>query len=61
MVGASAIVKIELETGNMTEFPLPSHGNEVRNIDIQMSTDPPSLWFVNQRLGRIIRFQEYSE
>jgi hypothetical protein len=37
---------------------LPSRGKEVRNIDIQISVDPPALWFVNQRLGRIVRFQE---
>jgi hypothetical protein len=45
----------------MTEWPLPSHGKEVRNIDIDLSTNPPSVWFPNQRLGRVVRFQESVE
>ena len=55
------IVKVDANTGQVTTFPLPSHGKEVRNIDIETSANPPALWFVNQRLGRIIRFQEDSE
>lgn len=31
------------------------------SLDIEMSANPPALWFVNQRLGRIVRFQEYAE
>ncbi len=55
------VVKADLNTGEVTEFPLPSHGKTILNIDIEMSADPPALWFVNQRLGRIVRFQEYTE
>jgi streptogramin lyase len=54
-------VKADLRTGKVTEFPLPSHGKEIRNIDIELTANPPALWFVNQRLGRIVRFQEYTE
>ena len=55
------VVKVEAATGQLTEFPLPSHGKEIRNIDIEMSANPPTIWFVNQRMGRIVRFQEYTE
>lgn len=55
------MVKADLKTGEMTEWPLPSRGKEVRNIDIDLSTNPPSIWFPNQRQGRIVRFQEYVE
>ncbi len=55
------VVKVNPETGEVTEFPLPSHGKTILNIDIDTSADPPALWFVNQRLGRIVRFQEYTE
>jgi len=58
---SSRIVKADLKTGQVTEFPLPSHGKEIRNIDIELTANPPALWFVNQRLGRIVRFQEYVE
>ena len=55
------MVKADLKTGEITEWPLPSRAKEVRNIDIDMSTNPPSIWFPNQRLGRVVRFQEYVE
>lgn len=55
------VVKADLNTGEVTEFPLPSHGKTILNIDIETSSDPPVLWFVNQRQGRIVRFQEYTE
>ncbi len=53
------IVKVNANTGEITEFPLPSRGKEIRNIDIELNSNPPALWFVNQRLGRVVRFQEY--
>ena len=55
------IVKVSAATGQLTEYPLPSHSKEVRNIDIEMGVNPPAIWFVNQRLGRIVRFQESAE
>ena len=56
-----SLITHEAATGQLTDFPLPSHGKEIRNIDIEMSANPPALWFVNQRLGRVVRFQEYTE
>ena len=56
-----SIVKVDAATGQLTEFPLPSHGKEVRNIDIETSDASAAIWFVNQRLGRIVRFQETVE
>ncbi len=55
------VVKADLHTGEVTEFPLPSHGKRYINIDIEISADPPALWFVNLQRGRIVRFQEYTE
>ena len=55
------MVKADVKSSEITEWPLPSRAKEVRNIDIDMSTDPPSIWFPNQRFGRIVRFQEYVE
>jgi streptogramin lyase len=53
------MIKIDAATGQLTAWPLPSHGQEIRNIDIQLSVNPPAVWFINQRLGRVIRFQEF--
>ena len=55
------MLKADVKTGEITEWPLPSRAKEVRNIDIDLSTNPPSIWFPNQRLGRLVRFQEYVE
>ena len=57
---SDVVMRAEVTTGKVTEYPLPSRGHAVRNVDIDMSTDPPTLWFVNQRHGKIVRFQEYS-
>ena len=53
------VIKADLKSGRVTEFPLPSHGERVHNVDLNMSSDPPTVWFVNLRLGMIVRFQEY--
>jgi len=55
------VMKADAKTGQVVEFPLPSRGHAVRNVDIDMKANPPALWFVNQRNGRIVRFQEYTE
>lgn len=55
------VMKADAGTGQVTEFPLPSRGQAVRNVDIEMAANPPAIWFVNQRYGRIVRFQEYTE
>ena len=55
------VVKADAKTGQVTEFPLPSRGHQVRVLDIDMSTNPPTIWFVGQRNSRIVSFQEYTQ
>lgn len=55
------VLRVDANTGQVSEYPLPSRGHAVRNVDIDMSTNPPTIWFVNQRYGRVISFQEYAE
>ena len=55
------VLRVDVKTGQVTEYPLPSRGHAVRNVDIDMSTNPPTIWFINQRHGRIVSFQEYAE
>lgn len=55
------VMKVDVNTGKVVEFPLPSRGHAVRNVDIDLSVNALALWFVNQRNGRIVRFQEYVE
>ena len=54
------MVKADAKTGEVVEFPLPSRGYQIRNLDLEMSADPPAVWFINEREGSIVRFQEYS-
>jgi hypothetical protein len=53
------MVKADVKTGDVVEFPLPSRGYQIRNLDLEMSANPPAVWFINQRDGSIVRFQEY--
>lgn len=55
------VIKVDASTGQLTAWPLPSHGQEIRNIDIERSANPPAIWFINQRSGKVIRFQESEE
>ncbi len=54
------MVKADVKTGEVVEFPLPSRGYQIRNLDMEMSANPPAVWFINQRDGSIVRFQEYT-
>ena len=56
---ADRVMKADANSGKVTEFPLPSRGHAVRVVDIEMSANPPAIWFVNQRYGKVVRFQEY--
>ena len=58
---ADHVMRADANSGKVTEFPLPSRGHAVRNVEIEMSARPPAIWFVNQRNGKIVRFQEYGE
>ena len=52
------MIKVDARSGQLTAFPLPSNGQEYRNIDIDMKSNPPAVWYINQRQGKVIRFQE---
>ena len=55
------MVRADVKTGQVVEFPLPSRGYQIRNLDMEMTATPPAVWFINQRDGLIVRFQEYTE
>ncbi len=55
------MVKADVKTGQVVEFPLPSRGYQIRNLDMEMTANPHAVWFINQRDGSIVRFQEYTE
>ncbi len=55
------VMKADVKTGQVTEFSLPSRGHAVRVVDIELSTNAPTIWFVNQRYGRIVSFQEHAQ
>ena len=55
------MVKADAKTGEVVEFPLPSRRYQIRNLDMEMTANPPAVWFINQTEGSIVRFQEYTE
>ena len=55
------VVKADAKTGEVTEFPLPGNGYQIRNLGIELTANPPAIWFPNQQDGTVVRFQEYTE
>jgi len=55
------MVKADAKTGEVTEFPLPSRRYQIRNLDMEMTANPPAVWTINETEGSIVRFQEYTE
>jgi streptogramin lyase len=55
------MVKADAKTGEVTEFPLPSNGYQIRNLGIELTANPPAIWFPSQQDGTVVRFQEFTE
>ncbi len=54
---ADRIAKFDPFTEKFTEYPLPSLGSDSRFIDVDDSTDPPTVWIPYIRINKIARVQ----
>ena len=57
MLNAERIAKFDPATEKFTIYKLPSLGYETRYIDVDNSTDPPSVWVPSGRNNKIARIQ----
>jgi streptogramin lyase len=50
------IARINSKTGDMVEYPLPANTN-IRNLYVDDSTTPVSIWFGNNHGAAIVKLQ----
>jgi virginiamycin B lyase len=55
-MAADRIVRINSKTGEMVEYPLPANTN-IRNLYVDDSTTPVSIWFGNNHGAAIVKLQ----
>ena len=57
LMNSDRIARFDPVTEQFTEYPLPTLGTDTRFIDIDNSTDPPTLWIPYFRPNRMARVQ----
>jgi streptogramin lyase len=57
MISSDRIAKFNPNTGKFTEYQMPTLGTEIRHIQVDDSTDPPTVWVPYVRTNKITRIQ----
>lgn len=57
MLNSDRIAKFDPVTEKFTEYVLPTRGTEIRNIQVDTSTNPPTVWLPYDRTNKIARVQ----
>ncbi len=57
MLNSDRIAKFDPATEKFTEFTLPTRGTEIRHIQVDSSTNPPTVWLPYDRTNKIARIQ----
>lgn len=57
MLNSDRIAKFDPATEKFTEFTLPTRGTEIRHIQVDSSTNPPTVWLPYDRTNKIARVQ----
>ena len=52
-----ALTKFDPETERFTEYFLPTRGTEIRHVQVNNSTDTPTIWAPYNRTNKIVRLQ----
>jgi streptogramin lyase len=51
------LTKFDPKTERFTEYPLPTRGTEIRHVQVDNRTDPPTVWAPYNRTNKIVRIQ----
>jgi streptogramin lyase len=51
------VAKFDPFTEKFTEYPIPSLGTDVRRLDVDNSTNPPTLWIPYTSINKIARME----
>jgi len=57
MLNSDRIAKFDPATEKFTEYVLPTRGTEIRHIQVDSSTNPPTVWLPYDRTNKIARVQ----
>ncbi len=57
MLNSDRIAKFDPATEKFTEYELPTRGTEIRHIQVDSSTNPPTVWLPYDRTNKIARIQ----
>ena len=57
MLNSDRIAKFDPSTEQFTEYTLPTRGTEIRYIQVDSSTNPPTVWLPYDRTNKIARVQ----
>lgn len=57
MLNSDRIARFDPSTEKFTEYTLPTRGTEIRNIQVDSSTNPPTVWLPYDRTNKIARVQ----
>jgi virginiamycin B lyase len=51
------LTKFDPKTERFTEYPLPTRGTEIRHVQVDNRTDPPTIWAPYNRTNKVVRIQ----
>ena len=57
LMNSDRVAKFNPSTEQFTEYPLPSLGSDVRRLDVDNSTNPPSLWIPYTGVNKIAHME----
>jgi streptogramin lyase len=57
MLNSDRVARFDPATEKFTEFTLPTRGTEIRNIQVDSSSNPPTVWLPYDRTNKIARIQ----
>ncbi len=57
MLNSDRFAKFDPTTEKFTEYVLPTRGTEIRHIQVDSSTNPPTVWLPYDRTNKIARVQ----
>jgi virginiamycin B lyase len=57
MLNSDRIAKFDPATEKFTEYTLPTRGTEIRHIQVDSTTNPPTVWLPYDRTNKIAKIQ----
>jgi len=56
-ISGDVLTKFDPKTERFTEYPLPTLGTEIRHVQVDNRTDPPTVYAPSNRVNKVFRLQ----